>query len=177
MKTLLITNYWAPWNHSGTFRWIGFGRYMNFDVLTSKHKKGFYDETIPSGAHTVFRRECFRLPACLCGIFLAFYSIFRRKYDIYVFTAPPNTLVLAAWLNQIIGRKVVLDMRDMIGYPEQRLKVLNPIYRFFYNRVKNKVVAAQFFDESAYCIYHGYDTHCFINTNMRLMNIYRNNIL
>jgi len=154
--TLLITNYWYPWNHSGTFRWVGFGRYLEFDVLTSKHRKGFYDETINTGKHRVLSVNCFGFPAVISGFILAIRSLFLR-YDLYVYTSPPESLLLVAWLQQKLGRKVMVDMRDAVDYPEQPLKFLVPVYRWFAKRIKNKTVAAQFLDPGAYCVYHGYE--------------------
>jgi len=167
--TLLITNYWYPWNHSGTFRWVGFGRYLEFDVLTSKHRKGFYDETINTGKHRVLSVNCFGFPAVISGFILAIRSLFLR-YDLYVYTSPPESLLLVAWLQQKLGRKVMVDMRDSVDYPEQPLKFLVPVYRWFAKRIKNKTVSAQFIDPDAYCVYHGYE-NVNVTTGVRFRDI------
>ena len=155
MKILLITNYWKPWNTSGTMRWLQMSRYIDFDVLTSRIPRGgMYDETLPQSRARVFRFGS-GLYAFLSGLCLSFLSWFR-KYDLYVFTAPPEILIIGAYILQKMGRKVILDMRDIIDRPFQKLRIMIPVYKFFYKRVKNKTVSFQFFDETAQVVRSGY---------------------
>ena len=155
MKILLITNYWKPWNSPGTFRWLQMSKYIDFDVLTSRKPIGaFYDETLPSSNSMVFRYG-YNLYAFLSGLYLSFRALFR-KYDLFIFTSPPESLIVGAYIFQRLGRKVILDMRDTIDRPFQKLKILIPIYKFFYKRIKEKTVSFQFFDETAKVVRSGY---------------------
>jgi len=155
MKTLLITNYFRPWNTPGTFRWLQMSKYIDFDVLTSrKPRGGMYDETLPASNAMVFRYG-YNLYAVLSGLYLTFRALFR-KYDLYIFTAPPEIFIIGAYIFQRLGRRVILDMRDTINRPFQKLKILTPIYKFFYKRVKEKTVSFQFFDETAQVVRSGY---------------------
>jgi len=155
MKILLITNYWKPWNAPGTFRWLQMSRYIDFDVLTSrKPRGGMYDETLPASNAIVFRYG-YNLYAVLSGLWLIFRALFR-KYDLYIFTSPPEIFIIGAYILQRLGRRVILDMRDTIDRPFQKLKILISIYKFFYKRVKNKTVSFQFFDETAKVVRSGY---------------------
>jgi len=155
MKILLITNYWKPWNSPGTFRWLQMSKYIDFDVLTSRKPIGaFYDETLPSSNSMVFRYG-YNLYAFLSGLYLSFRALFR-KYDLFIFTSPPESLIVGAYIFQRLGRKVILDMRDTIDRPFQKLKILIPIYKFFYKRVKSKTVSFQFFDKTARVVRSGY---------------------
>jgi len=157
MNTLLITNYWFPWNTSGTMRWLHIGRYLDFDVLTSwKPRKGFWDLSLPFSLHEV-KRFGNRLPAVLWG-FLAIFHIPIRKYDTYVFTSPPESLIISAWiLEKIFRKKVLVDMRDSIDRKNQKLPLFNWVYKFFYRWMNNVVVCWQFLDEDKFAIHHGYD--------------------
>jgi len=153
---LLITNYWYPWNNSGAFRWLHLSKYIDFDVLTSKRSnKGFYDNTMPERNTEIYRYGN-RLPAILSGLYLSIISWFVRA-DKYVYTSPPETLLVGAWINQMLGREVYVDMRDAIDRPSQPHKWLIPIYRWLYRRIKNVCVTMKFFDESKPVIRHGYD--------------------
>ena len=157
MRILLITNYWHPWNTSGTFRWLHLSKYIDFDVLTSKKPCiGFCDETLPNAKYNRLFRFGSNLPAVLSGIYLAFISVFIRA-DKYVYTCPPETLLIGAWINQKLGRKVYVDMRDKIDRHTQVHKWLIPIYQWLYKRIKNVCVCMRFFDESKPMIRHGYD--------------------
>lgn len=156
-KILLVTNYWRPWNTSGTFRWLHLSRWMDFKVLTSKRpKKGFEDETTPDYGKPVIRFPlCYRLPAILSGFILSIVSCFVRA-DIYIYTCPPEALLFGAWINQRLGRKVVIDLRDKIDRRDQPLNFMVNIYRWVYSKFWNTVTTMQHFDPNAYCIPAGY---------------------
>ena len=157
MKILLITNYWYPWNTSGTFRWLHLSKYIDFDVLTSKKpNKGFYDETLPSGKYNRLYHYGHNIPAFLSGIYLSIIAVFIRA-DKYIYTCPPETLLFGAWINQKLGRKVYVDMRDKIDRDTQPHRWSIPIYQWFYKRIKNVCVCMRFFDPEKRVIRHGYD--------------------
>jgi len=155
---LLITNYWYPYNNSGTFRWLHFGEQMDFDVLTSRKPKGsFKDITIPNPEKKVIRFGK-DYPAALWGLIAPFKALFRNNgYKWYIVTSPPESLLIGAYLMQLAGKKVLVDMRDAINRDRQPLKFMIPIYRFFYKRMKHVVVAWKFIDYSKPCVYHGYE--------------------
>ena len=155
MKILLVTNYFSPWNTPGTMRWLQLSRYLDIDVLTSKKPRGgMFDETLPRSNSRVFRYGS-GLYAFLSGMLLTVFALFRR-YDLFIFTSPPESLIIGAYIHQKLGRRVILDMRDMTDLPFQKLKILIPIYKFFYKRVKEKTVSFQFFDETAQVVRSGY---------------------
>lgn len=156
MKILIITNYWKPWNTSGTMRWLQLSKYIDFDVLTSrKPRGGFYDETLPGSSARVYRYG-WNLYACLSGCYLACRALLR-KYDLYIFTTPPESFIAAAWVFQKLGRRVILDVRDRIDRKNQKLKFMILIYHWFYRKVKEKVVSFQFLDNEAEVVRSGYD--------------------
>ena len=110
MKTLLITNYWYPFNHGGTMRWLQLGRYLDFDVLTSKKPRGaFYDETLPFRDRRTYRHFS-NLPAILFGIFIIPF-VLALRYDLYVITIPPYSLTFVAYVLTKLGRM------SSSGYP------------------------------------------------------------
>jgi len=155
MRILLITNYFKPWNSPGCFRWLQMSKYIDFDVLTSRKPIGaFYDETLPPSNSMVFRYG-YNLYAVCSGLYLSFRALFR-KYDLFIFTSPPESFIVGAYILQRLGRRVILDMRDTTDRPFQKLKILIPIYKFFYKRVKEKTVSFQFFDETAKVVRSGY---------------------
>ena len=157
MRTLLICNTWYPWHNSGTFRWLHLSQYINFAVLTTKRpSRGFNDDTMPQGRYTKLYRHGNMLPAFLAGLYLSICSLFIRA-DKYIYTCPPETLLFGAWLNQLLGRKVYVDMRDKLDRHTQCHKWAIPFYRWLYKRIENVCVAMQFFDESKPVIRHGYD--------------------
>ena len=155
---LLITNYWSPWNTSGTFRWLHLSRYIDFDVLTSKKPNtGFKDETLPPDNCKRCIRVGSNLPAMVSGIVLSVVSWFMRA-DRYVYTSPPETLLVGAWFSQkVLRREVYVDMRDALDRDMQPHKWLLPLYRWLYRRLDNVCVAMQFFDPKKQVIRHGYD--------------------
>ena len=154
---ILICNYWHPWNTSGSFRWLHLSQHLDFDVLTSKKpNKGYNDETMPQGRVGKLYRHGYNLPAILGGLYLSLVSVFIRA-DKYIYTSPPESLLLGAWINQLLGRKVYVDMRDKIDRATQPNKWLVPIYRWLYRRIKNVCVCMEFFDESKPVIRHGYE--------------------
>ena len=166
MKVLLITNYWYPWNTSGTMRWLQMGRYLDFDVLTSrKPRKGFYDETLPFGHFRRVYRHGSGLPAVLSGLYLALRAIFFRSYDVYIFTVPPFTLAFGAYILQLLGRRVVIDIRDNGDNKNNHWKLITKICQYFQERVKHRTTVMQFMDEGATRILSGY--------NEELNTIYR----
>ena len=157
MKTLLITNYWYPYNHSGTMRWLQLANAgLEFDVLTQrKPREGFIDETLPATNNKVFKVGR-NIPAVFWDITLvAVCMVF--KYDCIIITVPPQTLLFTAYILQKIHRRVVIDVRDSIDGWDNKLKpVLSPVLKWIYKRIKNKVVSFQFLDESAYVVRSGY---------------------
>ena len=156
MKILVITNYWKPWNTSGTMRWLQLSKYIDLDVLTSrKPKGGFYDETLPGSSARVYRYG-WNLYACISGCYLACRAILR-KYDLYIFTSPPETFIAAAWIFQTLGRRVILDVRDRIDRKNQKLKFMIFVYHYFYRKINKKVVSFQFLDNEAEVVRSGYD--------------------
>lgn len=157
MKTLLITNYWTPYNDAGTIRWWNFAKYIPLDVLTTRRTRGLYDETLEERGHNIQRVRNFSNISCLNGLLLSIHSLFA-KADIYVFTTPSETLLLGAWLNQLLGRKVVIDVRDKIDRPHQPVKLLVPLYKWLYQRIKNVVVVDKVVDDTKSIIQHGHDS-------------------
>jgi len=157
MRVLLITNYWYPWNSPGTMRWLQLGRYLDFDVLTSKKpRKGFKDETLPRGRGRRIYRHGSNVPAVVGGLYLSLHSVFSSGYDVYIFTSPPFTLSIGAWLLQKMGKKVVLDVRDNQDAKGNRWKLTAKLCDYFRGKVKNRTTSFQFLDEGAKRILSGY---------------------
>lgn len=158
MNKLLIAYYWYPWNSWGTFRWWNFAKYIDMDILTSKKPKGaFYDPTIEKRGQKIYRTGSFF--ATLWGLYIIGPLLFHiRKYKILIFTSPPETLIILAWLCQVLGKVVLLDMRDGINNPiKPQLKLARPVFRFFYKRIKHKTVCWNFLREGdEKVIRHGY---------------------
>lgn len=156
MKILLITNYWHPYNNPGAIRWINFRKFIDFDILTCKIPlKGFKDNTMPFVKSKVFRFGI-KLPAIIWGIFSLIPALFL-KYDVYIITCPPESLLFTGYILQFLGKKVIIDMRDAIERDEQPYKFLVPFYKFFYNKLKNVFVCWELIDSDKIVIYHGYD--------------------
>ncbi len=165
MKILVIVNYWAPWNNSGTFRWTHLGEYLDFDVLTyKKPTRSFYDNTIPEKTKKVYRFNFICLPAFLSGMLLSVSSWFIRR-DIYIYSSPPETLIIGAWISQLFGRKTVLDLRDKISRPDKR-SIFVPVYKFFYRRIRNKVKTMEHFGDGV-LIRHGYKIENTISSKLK----------
>lgn len=157
MKIILIAHYWYPWNNWGAFRWMNFGRYIDFDVLTTKEPiQSFIDYSIPDPQKKTLRFGR-KLPAIVWGFFASIIIQFRRGYDVYIFTSPPAMLLLGAWLLQLRGKKVLVDMRDSIDNWCQRSRLLIPFYSWLYRRMRNVTVSWQFLDPSKPVVYHGYE--------------------
>lgn len=155
VDTLLVTTYWLPYNNPGALRWIKFGQFMDFTVLTSKKpKRGFYDETLPK-VNKYVRAFGKNIPAFLWGI-LAIFKV-PLNYKNYIITAPPESLFLLAYILQLLGKNVIVDVRDKIDREEQKFKILVPFYQFIYSKLKNVVVAWNIIDSTKKIIYHGYD--------------------
>lgn len=165
MKTLLIGYYWLPYNNSGTFRWTGFGRHIDFDVLTCRRPlKSKLDECIQTRDRccSVYKFGGF-FPAIVWGlmaplfVFIAPYFSSFKKYDAYVITSPPESLILGAWFLQLLGKNVVVDLRDSIDRERQVWKIFIPVYRFFCGLIRRKTCAYQFIDKSATVVYTGHE--------------------
>jgi len=160
VKTLLIANYWYPWNMPGTIRWLQLGKYIDFDVLTSKKpRKAFYDETLPNVNRN--NRHIYRhfsnVPAVLWGFLILPYALSFR-YNLYVITIPPFSLSIVAWFLIKMGRQVVLDIRDDLKKNKNnRWKMMNPVYAWLQKRIKYKTCSFQFLDKDAKVIYSGYN--------------------
>jgi len=158
MKILLISYYWYPYNNSGTFRWVNFSKHMDFDVLTCrKPRKSFKDYSIVSGKYYegVYRFGAY-LPAVAWGFIAPFIALFM-KYDFVIVTCPPESGLFGAWILQLFGKKVLVDMRDSIDRERQPLKRFINIYKFLYSKIINVIVASGFFDPSKPIIYSGYE--------------------
>lgn len=157
MKVLLITNYWFPWNNAGTMRWLHFGKYLDFDVLTSnKPRNSMLDFTLPDPQKKVCRFGN-NLPAVVWG-FVAPFVALTKKYDVYIVTCPPESLLIGAYVLQLFGKKVLVDMRDSIKRERQPIKWLVPVYQFFYNKIKHAVVCWKFISPDKPVVYHGHES-------------------
>ena len=157
MKILLITYYWEPFNHSGTFRWYHFGQHIDFDVLTStKPRRAMYDTTIPKLDKRVYRYGL-NLRPLLWGLRTNNY-LRDFQYDLYVFTAPPYSLVWVAYRLQRRGKKVLVDLRDSIPYPQQKWyeRILNPFYKYWLSKIKNITKCYDFIYQKGRTVYNGY---------------------
>ena len=161
MKNLLITAYWFPWNTPGTMRWLQIGNYLQFNVLTSgRPRTGFIDNTLPMNIDRPSRLVLMfgnKLPAWFWGL-RSIFHIPKFKYDTYIFTSPPESLIVSAWImEKVFRRKVLVDMRDSIDRENQKAPWMNWLYRWFYNGMNNVIVAWQFLDEFKFAIHSGYD--------------------
>ena len=155
-KTLLVAHYWYPFNNAGTFRWLYFAREIDCDVLTTeKPVNSKFDHTIPNPNKNTIRLGK-NIPAFIWG-FIASVAMLFKKYDTYIITSPPESLLLGAWLLQLLGKTVIVDMRDSIDRKSQPMKCLIPLYKFLYSKINNIVVCWKFLDETKPCVYHGYE--------------------
>ncbi len=156
MKILLVTNYWHPWNTSGTFRWLHLSKHLDFDVLTSRRPNlGFKDETLPNAKCGRLFRFGSSLPAVVSGLYLSIISCFIRA-DKYIFTCPPEMLFVGAFINGLLGRQVYVDLRDEINRPSQTHNKLVPIYKWLFRRIEKVCVTMKHFDKTRCFIPHGY---------------------
>lgn len=156
MKTLLITNYWYPWNHPNTMTFIGFGKYIKFDVLTQRRpNQSFRDYTIPDYVYKTIKFG-WRLPAVMWGFLAVIPALFTR-YDTYLITSPPESLLFTACVLRKLGRKVVVYVQDEIDREKQPHKWLNWLYRFCYRNIFCKIVSWKIIDNKCPVIYHGYE--------------------
>ena len=158
MKTLLISYYWYPWNNAGTFRWTGFSRHIDFDVLTCRRPlRSKKDFGIECGNYydRVYKFGMF-FPAILWGLFAPLVALFKR-YDVYVITSPPESLLIGAWILQKMGKNVIVDLRDSIDREKQYFGKLTSLYKFFSQRIKNKTCAYKFVDDESSVVYTGYE--------------------
>ena len=153
---IVIIHAHAPWNHPGTFRWWHYRQRFNFKVLTAKKPRGgFYDETIRSVGDV--RRVGSNLPVFLWGLVASAYSWFIRE-DVYIYSCPPETLLIGAWVSEkILRRKVLVDMRDAIDRERQPIKRMVWFYKLLYRQMNNVVVCWQFLDPDKPCVMHGYE--------------------
>lgn len=162
MKTLLISYYWFPWNNSGVFRWTNFSKHIDFDVLTCRRPlRSFRDYSMsatmkPSSLYGNVRKFGACLPAIVWGFIAPFVAMFKR-YDTYIFTSPPESMLIGAYLLQLFGKNVVVDMRDAISREKQYFKFMIPVYSFFYNRIDNVIVAYWFISPGKKVVYSGYE--------------------
>jgi len=167
MKTLLITHYWHPHLNAGALRWIGFSHYMCFDVLTCRRPiKGMKDLTMPSPDERRVFRFGYKLPAVIWGALTLIPALWMR-YDVYIITFPPESLLLTAWILKKMGRRVILDQRDDMGRETQYHRKLLPSYEWLLQRCVSKrgdlilsSKAANLYQAKKYpdmIIYHGYD--------------------
>jgi len=156
-KILLVAHYWFPWNNWGAFRWMNFGRYIDFDVLTTREPiQSFRDDSLADPGKKTYRFGR-KLPAIVWGFLASMVVQLKNGYDVYVFTSPPAMLLLGAWLLQLRGKKVLVDMRDSIDNWCQKVRLLIPFYNFLYRRIENKTVSWKFIDPASPVVYHGYE--------------------
>ena len=154
---LLVAHYWYPYNNAGAIRWLHFSQeFSDMDVMTTSVPiNSTVDHTLPNPNKKTIRFGT-KLPAALWGIIASIRLIFT-DYTRYIITSPPETLLIGAYVLQLLGRNVFVDMRDPIDRDRQQLKIMVPIYRFCYNRLKKVVVSWKTIDESKTCVYHGYE--------------------
>jgi len=134
-----------------------FSKYINFDVFTSKKPRGvFKDESLPPQFADRCTCVSSNTPAFLFWLFVIIPCL-RSHYDLYIITSPPESLLFLAYILQKINRKVLVDMRDPIDRPKKKFRLMIPVYRCLYKKIKNVVVAWRLIDETRPCVYHGYD--------------------
>ena len=176
MKTLLITNYWYPYNHSGTMRWLQFGRYINFDVLTTKKPRGgFKDETLPKPYHRRVLGYTNNLPATFSGLCLSVTALTRRRYDVYIYSVPPFSLAVGAWILQTLGRKVVVDVRDNLDNKNNKWNLGNRFCWWIIQKIKYRTTSFQFLDSEATVIYSGYNPELYLMVEKTFWRFIKNN--
>jgi hypothetical protein len=138
---------------------LGMNKYLKADVLTSRQPvKSFKDYTIPDHSYCV-KRIGKNWIAKLWGLLAPLLALrFIMRYKQIIITSPPETLILWAYLLQLAGKDVILDMRDSYYRKEMKLKFLIPVYACLYKKVRHKVVAFQFISSRATVIYSGHDS-------------------
>ena len=156
MSILLITNCWTPYNTAGLFRWWNFAKYIDINILTTKKQRGILDETLENRGVKVKRVITFTKIAFFNGLYLSLRSIFYKS-DLYVFTIPSETLLFGAYINQLLGRRVLLDVRDRMDRKTQPVKAFVPIYDWLYRHMKNVVVSWEGIDKTKTFVRHGHD--------------------
>lgn len=175
---LLVTAYWTPWNNAQTIRWWQYSFYFNFAILTVKYPLGFYDESLVESKnyHPTKRVRGWVPVAIVHGLILSLYSIlYAKRFRVIVYTTPPETLLIGAWINQLRGYKVIVDLQDQVDRKLQRWKIFNPIYRFLISRIKNVTAVADFiYDGKKKVIYHSWDGLAKKSNQMKVMSCDRN---
>lgn len=168
MRTLLVANYWTPYNNAGTLRWWNFAKHIDFDVLTVKKTSGIIDPTLEERGNKIKRIKNFSRVASLNGLLLSFMAFFT-KADLYIFTTPPETLLIGAYLLQLRGKKVIVDLRDQIDREHQPVGFLVPVYRFLYKKIKNVIVTWRMIDPTKIVIHHGHDNLILKSNKQKIM--------
>jgi len=168
MRTLLIANYWTPYNNAGTLRWWNFAKFVDFDVLTVKNTKGIIDESLEERGNNIERIRNVGRIASLNGLLLSIVACFK-KADLYIFTSPPETLLVGAYILQKMGKKVVIDLRDQMDREHQQVKILLPLYKFLYKNIKNVIVTWKMIDPTKVVIHHGHDSLTLKSTEKKTM--------
>jgi hypothetical protein len=79
------------------------------------------------------------------------------RYDVYIISSPPESLLFTAWVLQKLGRKVIVDMRDAITRDNQYYRSLTGLWQWFYVRLQKVIVSSKVIDPTKPIIYHGYD--------------------
>jgi len=81
------------------------------------------------------------------------FSLVHKKI---IVTAPPDSLSLVSFVLQLIGKNVYHDQRDDFYRPTTTRRFLIPVWKWCYNRLKNRCVTMKYFDPKSECIRHGY---------------------
>jgi len=156
MRTLLITYYWRPYNNAGAFRWLGFTEHIPLRVLTCRRPLwGMKDQTMPDPGKRVYRFG-YRVPAVLWGLLAVIPAIFSR-YDVYIVSSPPESLLFTAWVLQLLGRRVIVDMRDSITRERQFYNYFTGVYKWLYSKMQIVIVSSKAVDPTKEIVYNGFD--------------------
>ena len=156
---LLIAYYWFPWNNAGAFRWLHLSKYISIHtVITSKKAKGsFEDHSMPYGSCINLLRRFSLRPAVWALVMTPLIVFQGLKHEKIIITIPTEMLLIPAFILQLLGREVLIDLRDAIDRDRQPFKMGIPLYRWLYGRMKNKVAVWRFLDPKAVLIRHGYE--------------------
>lgn len=159
MKILLVAYYWYPWNNAGSFRWLHLSRWIPITTLitSKKAKNSFYDETMPQGRAKILIRWFKLRPAIWAIVMTPVIIVAGLFHQKIIVTIPTETLLLPAYILQCLGKSVYVDLRDAIDRKRQPLKILIPVYRGLYRRIKKAVAVWRFLDPNAVTIRHGYE--------------------